>query len=470
MAANKSSDKRMLELSHVSVEQAVDGILWIDSTARIHRVNQAACRMLGFSQEELLTLIIPDFDVDYHDGDFWVHWEKAKNSIDSFESRYKKKNGQIFPVELTVSFVKFEGQSYACTFFRDISERKRKEEELRKALGELERLKRRLETENIYLQEEIKVESNFADIIGHSEALKKALQYVEQVAPLDTTVLILGETGTGKELLARGIHDLSSRKNRPLVKVNCAALPANLIESELFGHERGAFTGAISRKIGRFEVADRGTIFLDEIGDLPLELQAKLLRVLQEGEFERLGSSKTVRVDVRVIAATNRDLHKCTADGDFREDLYYRLNVFPIQAPPLRDRKEDIPELVTFFLHKHGVKMGKKIEKIPQKVMDSFLSYDWPGNIRELENIIERSLVLSQGNTLETGDPFRKIAASSDQEQSASLADVERQHICNVLEATGWVVSGEKGAAKILGLKPTTLDARMKKLGIKRSK
>jgi len=279
--------------------------------------------------------------------------------------------------------------------------------------------------------------------------------------------LILGETGTGKELLVRAVHNLSERRERPLVKVNCAALPANLIESELFGHDRGAFTGALSRKIGRFELANDGTIFLDEIGDLPLELQAKLLRVLQEGEFERLGSSSTIKVDVRIIAATNRELKKAVESGHFREDLYYRLNVFPIICLPLRERKEDIPLLVRYFSEKFGAKVGRQIESINPNVMDALIAYDWPGNVRELENIIERAVIISR-NKLELGDWIPSRTKTLASKTLFTLEENERQHILEALELTGWRVSGEKGAAKILGINPSTLDSRMRKLAIKK--
>lgn len=281
--------------------------------------------------------------------------------------------------------------------------------------------------------------------------------------------MILGESGTGKELLARAVHNISNRSKRPLVKINCATLPANLIESELFGHEKGAFTGAMDRKIGRFELADGGTIFLDEIAELPFELQAKLLRVLQEGEFERLGNPRTMKVNVRVIAATNRNLEQAIEKKEFREDLFYRLNVFPIISPPLRERKEDIPLLVKHFCQKYEAKIGKKITNVPAKTMEALLEYDWPGNIRELENIIERALILSRDGMLEYGEWLPAAKANSKTKPAPQkLDDVERQHIIEVLNKTNWKVSGEKGAAKILGLNPTTLEARMKKMGIKR--
>jgi len=344
-------------------------------------------------------------------------------------------------------------------------------EELAKHLKEIEALKNQLQAENKYLQEEIKLNNNFEEIVSKSNVFHKVLQQVEQVAPTDATVLITGESGTGKELVARAIHNISNRSKRTLVKVNCATLPANLIESELFGHEKGAFTGALERKIGRFELADGGTIFLDEIGELPVELQSKLLRVLQEGEFERLGNPKTMRVNVRVIAATNRPLRTAIEKKEFREDLYYRLNVFPVHCPPLRERKEDIPILVRHFLKKHEGKMVKKISNVESKVMDDLIMYDWPGNIRELENLIERAMILSPGNTLEAGDWLPKtnlIASENGQKGLLKLEEVEKDHIIETLKKVNWKVSGEKGAAKILGLNPTTLEARMKKLGIKR--
>lgn len=347
-------------------------------------------------------------------------------------------------------------------------ERKIANERLVNALDEVEQLKDFLEAENTYLQDEIKFEHNFEEIITQSGRFKRILGELEQVAITDATVLILGESGTGKELLARAIHNTSQRKQRALVKINCAALPANLIESELFGHEKGAFTGAIGQKIGRFELADSGTIFLDEIGELPLELQSKLLRVLQEGEFERLGGTKTINVNVRVIAATNRNLENEVADGNFRADLYYRLNVFPINSLPLRERKEDIPLLVKHFVDKYGAQIGKKIRNIPKRVIKSLQTYHWPGNIRELENVIERALILSPENKLELGDWIPQKADTDKADRLVSLEEYERDYILRVLNETMWRVSGDKGAAKILGMKPTTLESRMKKLGIKR--
>jgi PAS domain S-box-containing protein len=345
-------------------------------------------------------------------------------------------------------------------------------EELAERLKEIEALKNQLALENKYLQEEIKLNNNFEEIVSKSKIFHKVLQQIEQVASTDATVLILGESGTGKELVARAIHNISNRSKRPLVKVNCATLPANLIESELFGHEKGAFTGALERKIGRFELADSGTIFLDEIGELPVELQSKLLRVLQEGEFERLGNPKTMKVNVRVIAATNRHLQTAIEKREFREDLYYRLNVFPIHCPPLRERKEDIPLLIKHFLQKFEGKMGKKITSVSSKVIEALMAYDWPGNIRELENLIERAMILNAGNSLEHGEWLPQASfvtkSGNGKPYAQKLEEVEKEHIIETLKKVNWKVSGEKGAAKILGLNPTTLEARMKKLGIKR--
>ncbi|QEC70064.1 PAS domain S-box protein [Panacibacter ginsenosidivorans] len=350
------------------------------------------------------------------------------------------------------------GGQFTRTMFIDITD---------KVLMEQEQV--RLQAQNQYLQDEIKVNYNFEEIVSKSKKFHRILQQLEQVAATDATVLILGESGTGKELLARAVHNISNRSKRPLVKVNCATLPANLIESELFGHEKGAFTGAMDRKIGRFELADGGTIFLDEIAELPFDLQSKLLRILQEGEFERLGNPKTMKVNARIIAATNRNLEQAIEKKEFREDLFYRLNVFPIISPPLRERKEDIPLLVKHFCQKYEAKIGKKITHIPSKTMDALMEYDWPGNIRELENIIERALILSRDGILEHGDWLPAIKTSSAKSNvKHKMEDVEKDHIIAVLNKTNWKVSGEKGAAKILGLNPTTLEARMKKLGIKR--
>ncbi len=309
----------------------------------------------------------------------------------------------------------------------------------------------------------------FEDIVGASRALREVLDLVRIVAPTNSTALIEGETGTGKELIARAIHEHSSRRDRSFVRLNCAAIPLGLLESELFGHERGAFTGAVARKVGRFETADRGTLFLDEIGDIPLELQAKLLRVLQEGEFERLGSTQTQRVDVRLVAATNRDLADMVSKKQFRSDLYYRLNVFPIAVPPLRDRLQDIPLLVEHFVKTFSEQMGKQIREVPAEVMEALVSHSWPGNIRELQNFVERSVILSPGNVLRPPLVNLKKAAETGSPEAITLEEAERNHIRKILEHTRWVVAGPRGAAARLGIKRSKLYFRMQKLGISRT-
>ena len=349
---------------------------------------------------------------------------------------------------------------------QEIDEHKKAEESLREALKQVKQLKDQLRVENIYLKEEYNLLYSHKDIIGNSEAIKTVLKQIEQVAPTDSTVLIQGETGTGKELVANAIHGLSSRNARIMIKVNCAALPPTLIESELFGREKGAFTGSLSKQIGRFELADTSTIFLDEIDALPLELQPKLLRVIESGEFERLGSPRTVKVDVRIISATNCDLGRVVSEGGFREDLYYRLNVFQITVPPLRERQEDILPLVWSFVQEFSTRMGKRIESIPQTGVEALKSYPWPGNVRELKNVTERAMIISTGPVLHFDVP--KMAQSG-AEQSGTLEEGEKRQIIKALNTTGWRVSGKGGAAEILGINPKTLESRMHRLGIQRN-
>ncbi len=368
-----------------------------------------------------------------------------------------RQGGEAFPVEATISRAEAGGQPLYTIILRDVNERKQAQDELRK-----------LQAENVYLRSEIQAGLDSDEIVGTSPAIRHLLTRIEQVAATGSTVLVTGETGTGKELVAKAVHRRSQRRDRLLVAVNCAALPGSLIESELFGHEKGAFTGATVRKIGRFEMADGGTLFLDEVGDLPLELQAKLLRVLQEGELERLGGSQTIRVDVRVIAATNRDLNEAVAIQRFRSDLYYRLNVFPIQIPPLRERPEDIPVLARHFVMKHATNMGKRIESIPGPTMKALQAYGWPGNVRELQNVLERAVIISPGPVLELGEWPAAPRLSEPEDHVLTLEELQREHILRALNRAGWRITGEHGAAKSLGLKATTLHARMKKLGIRR--
>ncbi|MBV8807723.1 MAG: sigma 54-interacting transcriptional regulator [Acidobacteriaceae bacterium] len=397
-----------------------------------------------------------------------------------------RKDGTSFPVEYWSHPIIRDGKILgAVVTFVDITER-------RQAYEQIQTLKAKLEAENVYLQEEIRSEHNFEEIVGSSAALMNVLQKVEMVAPTDATVLLSGETGTGKELIARAIHARSPRKARAMVSVNCGAIPSSLVESELFGHVKGAFTGALERAIGRFELADGSTLFLDEVGELPLDTQVKLLRALQEREFQPVGSSRTVRVDVRIVAASNRDLEQAVRAGTFRADLFYRLNVLPVRVPPLRERQSDIPQLVMFFLDRSCKRLGKKITAVSEETMDLLVRYNWPGNIRELQNIIERGVVLSPGPVFNFDRDVFQVPGSSipkieGRDASAStrptggtpseqedvpplpLADAERQHILAVLKRTGWVIEGPNGAAKILDMHPNTLRGRLKRLGIHRN-
>lgn len=353
---------------------------------------------------------------------------------------------------------------------QEIEVRKQTEASLHASYSQIKSLKEQLEAENIYLQQEVERQYNFGGLIGQSDTLSRVFAQVEQVAPMNATVLLLGETGTGKGVVARAIHSRSSRKGRPLITVDCATLPAALIESELFGRERGAFTGSDARQIGRFELADGGTIFLDEVGEMPLELQCKLLRVIQDGEFERLGSPRTIKTDVRIIAATNRNLADEVKNGKFREDLFYRLNVFPITMPPLRQRADDIPLLVNHFVAKYNLKFGRKIESVSKETLNALREYHWPGNVRELENVMERAVIVSQGASLQVMDRFETIKRTEEAsgEEIKVLADLEHDHVLRVLKKTGWRIEGKDGAALLLGLNSSTLRARMRKLGIVR--
>jgi len=461
---------RQARLSDFTVQNAADAIFWISTEGHIKEVNTEACIQYGYNREEFKQLRILDLYEDMSEADFRERWKSLKQSGQlRFETEHRARDGKKISVEVSSHFVLFEEMEFSCSMVRDISDRKRKEAALRGALMEIKELKEKLEAENNYLQEEIELQNNFGEIISNNVKFKRILKQIEQVAPTSSTVLVTGESGTGKELIARALHQLSRRSSHPIIKVNCAALPANLIESELFGHEKGAFTGALSRKVGKFELADEGTLFLDEIGEMPIELQPKLLRAIQEGEIERLGGIKPIKVNVRLIAATNRDLEKEIGKSNFREDLYYRLNVFPIHSIPLRERPEDIPLLVQFFCEKLGNKLGKKITDIPQKVIDRLMQYDFPGNVRELENLIERGIITSRGSKLIIGNwfnPKKKIVRA---ESLLTLEEIQRQHLVKVLKHTNWRVSGVDGAAQILDMRPTTLHSKIERLGIKRS-
>lgn len=465
LSKKKARDEK-IKLSMSTIEGASDMIFWIDEKAKIFYANEEAAKNLGYTLKELdgikLFKISQGRRAEEWPG-YWANIKEKKQLV--YESLMRRKIGKVFPVELTVNYIIHEGREILSAYVKDITDRKAEQLKLEFAYDEIKQLKEEAEVENTILKDEIKLEYNFNNIISTSESYKSVLKKVEQVADSEATVLILGETGTGKELLARAVHQLSDRAEKSMIKVNCGALPANLIESELFGHEKGAFTGAYQTKKGRFELAHKGTIFLDEIGELPLDLQAKLLRVLQEGEFEKLGGEKTIRVDVRVIAATNRDLEQKVVKKTFREDLFYRLNVFPIINIPLRERKDDIPPLVRFFVDKFSKKMGKKIVEIPQKALKKLAAYNFPGNVRELENIVERSIILSTDKTLIFDTAlFRNTKVKS--ETFPSLEESQKNHIIEALRRTNGRISGSKGAANLLQINDKTLVSRMKKLEI----
>ena len=454
-------------------ETANDGILLLEkSEGNITHANPAVTAMLGYSKEECIGNKLQDIGFSHDMGDFReiMHTLDRSGIIYYDDVPIKTKAGQTFYVDI---YLVDRARLVQCNI-RDITERKRAEEalyrrdlELRTALSEIKTLKDQLEAENIIFRQEIKMRHQFDHILGQSDGLKYVLYRAEQVAPMNTTVLILGETGTGKDLIAAAIHDMSPRKERPLITVNCAALPGNLIESELFGREKGAFTGADTRQVGRFEIANGSSLCLDEIGELPLEVQAKLLRVIQHNEFERLGSSQTIKVDVRIVATTNRNLEEEVRKGRFRQDLYYRLNVFPITVPPLRQRKEDIPLLVQAFIERYSRKLGKQITSIQKETLKALQDYPWPGNIRELESIIERAVILCPGPVLELADKL-EISSLSLSSTLRTLEETERNQILKTLSETRWRIEGKDGAAAILGLNPSTLRARMHKLGIVR--
>ena len=497
-------------LSHVN-----DAVVAIDNGNRITYWNKVAERLYNLKPADVIGRRLNEA-YSYN----WINADDERAAHESLmstgtwrgENIHVKKNGEEIYVHSSVSVLKDESGAPIgmLAIIRDITERRRMEEALQKAYAELDlkieertaellraneqlsqeieerkgtegslrsayaenqQIKDRFQAENIYLHKVIDREYNFGEIIGQSNALEYVFFKVEQVAPQDATVLLLGETGTGKGVIARAIHSRSSRKDRSMITVNCSALPANLIESELFGREKGAFTGSHDRQIGRFELADNSTLFLDEIGEMPMDLQTKLLRVIQDGEFERLGGPKTIKVNVRIIASTNRNLEEEIRKGRFREDLFYRLNVFPITIPPLRQRKEDIPLLVDYFVAKFNKKTGKKIETVSKDTLNVLQGYDWPGNVRELESVIERAVITSQGTSLQVLDRFESSRKTGEQEtqDGKALVELERDYILRVLQKTGWRIEGKNGAAAILGLHPSTLRGRMRKDGIRRS-
>jgi PAS domain S-box-containing protein len=469
------AQRRWAEVKYRTVADfTYDWEYWAKFDDSLEYVSPSCERISGYRLRDFIDnpplikeIVVPE------DRDLWDrHYHDSRQELKPREIQFRiqRRDGQIRWIEHNCQPVTdHQGRLQGFRVSnRDITSRKHGEINLRMAYTEIEQLKNQLEAETAYLQEEIKLAHNFESIVGNSAALKYVLYKAEQVASADTTVLVLGETGTGKELVARAIHNNSPRRVRPLVKVNCTTLPSHLIESELFGHERGAFTGANTRQLGRFEVADGTSIFLDEIGELPLDLQTKLLRVLDHGEFERLGSSSTIKVDVRVIAATNRDLEKEVRKGRFRRDLFYRLNVFPITVPPLRQRVEDISLLARFFVEKASRRLGKSIEQIPESVVRKLQDYSWPGNVRELENVIERAVINSSGPKLRLADDLAGPAIHQMPPPLKSLQETEKDHILRVLQSTNWRIDGAKGAALILDMNPSTLRSRMRKLRIQK--
>jgi PAS domain S-box-containing protein len=463
---------RQLEQEKQLLEAVIENIpgmfFMVDRQRQRVRWNKERERLTGYSAEEMAAmpaaaLVAPE-DRARLEG---IVERAFQGDRVTSEHIVVAKDGRRIPVLGNGARVTIAGEDYFIGVVLDVSPLKQAEEELRRALAEIEALKGQLELENTYLRQQVAVGQHPDGMVGQSKPIMRVAAEIDQVASTGATVLVLGETGVGKELVARAIHRLSPRHDRALVKVNCAALPSTLVESELFGREKGAYTGALTRQAGRFEIANRSTIFLDEVAELPLELQAKLLRVLQDGEFERLGSTTTMKVDVRVIAATNRDLLQEVRAGRFREDLFYRLNVFPIRVPPLRERPEDIPLLAWTFVREFERASAKRIESIPRRMIEALSTYHWPGNVRELRNVVERAMIVSRGPVLHLEVP-PDVTPSPHEPRSTRLADIERQHIVAILERVQWRIRGPHGAASALGLKPTTLEARMARLGIQR--
>jgi len=460
-------------LARQVLDQSDAMICWIAPDCSLIYVNQSICDRLGFKREEMLhKMEVTDIDAEHTRKQWEDIWDRVSvEQTIQIESTFKTSQERVFPVEYFLNYLDTGKEKLISLSARNITERRQKEAKLQMSMLEVKTLSEQLEAENIYLKEEASADYNFENILTRSPEYKKVLKKVEQVAPTDATVMIMGETGTGKELLAHAIHNLSPRKGRSMVKVNCAALSEELMLSELFGHEKGAFTGAVSRKIGRFELADKSTLLLDEIGEISMETQTKLLRVLQEGEFERVGGLETIYADVRIVAATNRDLKKMVKEKEFREDLYYRLQVFPIRNLPLRERREDIPLLVQHFMEVFSKKHRKKLHKVRSTDMKSLQQHDFPGNIRELMNIIEQAVVISQHETLDLSywEPMKHRGIRGEAEVFPTLEEIQRQHILDALNKAKWKVTGDNGAAEMLGLKGQTLFSKMRKLGIKRT-
>lgn len=457
----------LLHLSKVTLDNAMEMIVWIDEKGDLVYTNKAFKKNLGYTGKELKKLKAWEIDPELEKHNWPDFWNKlAVEKHLSLEGFHQRKTGSQYPVASTLTYIQYEKRAYISAIYRNVTKTKNQKQALQSALHKVNAIRDRVEKENVYLKQEIGNEKGIDNIISKSPKYRTILQQIHQVAPTDSTVLITGETGTGKELLARAVHQLSNRSQASLVKINCAALPPNLIESELFGHEKGSFTGAYERKIGRFEMADNATLFLDEIGELSLKLQAKLLRVLQEGEFSRLGGTESLVVDVRVIAATNRKLEKLVAAKKFREDLYYRLNVFPIENLPLRERKSDIPLLVNHFMKKYAVKSGKRVDYIPPSGLDNLMKYNFPGNIRELENIVERAIILSSSRTLNLENVIPKNKSVKASKELQPFDQMVKIHLIKALRKCNWKISGKNGTAELLQLNPKTLESKMRKYNI----
>lgn len=470
---NRFEKTQPQRLAQFTLEHNPVMIYWIEKDGQISYANKAVCDALGYTKDEILQKHIMELTGQYPDIKMWnARWRIMKQEDNKvYEGSSIAKDGRKFPVEINRHYISHESKEFICVFLTDITERKKQEKEIQATLDETISQSSDLAKEVSTLRREMKTSGGLSSIITNSDKYLHVLTQIRRVAETQATVLITGETGTGKELLAKAVHELSERSDKALIKVNAAVIPENLFESELFGHEKGAFTGAIQAREGRFEAADGGTIFLDEIGEMPIDLQAKLLRVLQEGEFERVGGNKTIKVNVRVVAATNRNLEEMVGEGKFREDLFYRLNVFPVHNLPLRERKEDIPLLIDFFLKKYARKIGKKVKEVPKRSLKELMKYEFPGNVRELENMVERALILSSSEYLNL-DAVLKSGIMKKKKRGGkfqTLDELQRTHIIDAIKRCNGRISGKDGAAIILGLNDKTLYSRIKKLGIEKA-